>query len=503
MMIRVYRFLLPAAFLLACAVPARADEVHLKIGSRLVGKILESTPAQVVIRVPGTGDVVVRRADVRREVRLADATAEAPTPPPVKATAKPAEQKPEEKKPEERKPEEKKPEGKKPAPAPVAAGTPVQAILQKLKDGPPDDQPALQQELIKHAREGAFAEMAGLLDRVEPGQTGWLVNAMAQAPGPDSLNVVLGLAKAEKPQTRAAAAALLGILGKHYEGDGPKSKEGKDAPVEGLDAVDENGHPLSLKTPPPEEAAVVADGKQEEAPKPQLREEIDDRARDAERGLAADPDGSVRAAAIAGLSSLYDVESLDVIVEAVADPDPEVRVQAIVALEFLSPRMPDPAPVPLRIVEILEKHEELDIKKAALSALSRLSGRVPMDDERIFNGVLAAITHEDKDIRAQALMTLGRVAPAKAVDLLTERLPAEPDPWARIQILNALIQAGNAKAVPAIIDRIENDPDRKVHDAAIRTIQAITKQHFGGNAAAWRAWWNNLHGVKAEGQETP
>lgn len=609
-------FLAPLLWLSTLAV-ASADEVHLKSGARLVGRIVENTPQHVVVDVAGTGEVTVRQGDVRKIVKKAvlapepSSASKAPEPPPpapASATPVPAD-------PQPRPPEE--PKEKPPAPPPAPKGTLLEVILQKLdavavaledsskklevvatevgnleqkivaaaeeekpklteerlklleeqqrllteQQKPTEEQQRLGENLVKLGS-SSVPEMIELLDKVRPAVARSLVNALVRLHPEDGVTALLPKTKSEKASVRAAAATLLGIFGKRFEGEvvrrnvehvesnitieednegkqEAKKEDDKKAGEKKGDKKNEKGEDKKPEDAKPEEATTdaAADAPASDPPAgvggsglfgdaapesataaggPGLlsgdkkdgaaasaaagKEVIDDRAVAALRELVRDTDASVRAAAVAGLAGLRDAESLDVIVDALVDADNEVRTQALAALAVLVAGVPPDAAknVPLRVVDVLEREGAVDRKKIALRALSSLAGKAPMEDDRIFRALVALISHEDESLRAQTLMTLGAVAPGKAVPLLVARLPAEADAWSRIQILNALILANDTQAVPAVIDVLERDPVDRVRDAAIRTLHAITPVHFGGDVLAWRNWWKELSGKKEE-----
>jgi HEAT repeat protein len=471
--------------------PVSADEVRLKSGPRFVGKIIENTPERVVIRVRDLGDVTFRHSEVSKIVKtfIEEPPPKDPDPPPTPAPKTPDAPK------DPTPPATPKDPAPPDAPAPLAGGTPVEALLNKLAAAKPEEQQPLLEELRKLAPTAA-PEMVDLLEKVDAAQTGWLINALTAAPAKSTLKLLLAKTKAEKPSARAAVATLLGVHGKRLEGGPIKIKQ--EAPPK----PEKGEAPAEAAKPPAEEASAGAPETPEEPSGPS--EEVDERARVALRAFLADKEPSVRAAAFASLAALYDTDSAGAMVEAQADRDPAVRSQALSALENLLPRIEDKAWIAPRLVEILQGTGVVETKRAVVQAMSRIAGRVPMEDEGISDAVIELITHDNKDLRAEALTAIGRIAPKKAVALLSERMSfeVEPDPWARTQITNALMRSGDPNAVPALIDALEKDPVDTVRDASQRALQTITKQYYGGNVEKWRNWWAQFHPPTPEGGST-
>ena len=138
-----------------------------------------------------------------------------------------------------------------------------------------------------------------------------------------------------------------------------------------------------------------------------------DEARDALRPLADDADGGVRAAAIASLGRLEDVEALDVILARFDDLDPTVRQIAIMAAAEIG----DPRALPA--LERALRRDEPDVRFQAVASLARLGGADAVD------ALARLVDDADPEVRAHLADALGSIEDAAAVAPLTELLADE------------------------------------------------------------------------------
>ncbi|MHB0935415.1 MAG: HEAT repeat domain-containing protein [Armatimonadota bacterium] len=124
----------------------------------------------------------------------------------------------------------------------------------------------------------------------------------------------------------------------------------------------------------------------------------------------------------------------------------------------------------------------------------------------VYNQVLAALNDPRREIRAAAAFALGQYRDLRAVEPLIAALQDTAAPWpartvyrggvpqvvfaptVREEAARALGAIGDKRAIPPLIAALDRGtlPDRR---AAADSLQALTGQQFGLDAAAWRAWW--------------
>lgn len=131
---------------------------------------------------------------------------------------------------------------------------------------------------------------------------------------------------------------------------------------------------------------------------------------------------------------------------------------------------------------------DLEVGAVATEALGKLHarGEVPVQE------MIARATDRtlDQRVRVSALNGLGQVASAEAAQTLAELL-ARGDTLERRSAAILLVHQDAELAVPALIDAL-GDADEFVRDSALNSLRARSRgRDFGGDAGAWRAWWQS------------
>jgi HEAT repeat protein len=140
-------------------------------------------------------------------------------------------------------------------------------------------------------------------------------------------------------------------------------------------------------------------------------------------------------------------EAVPALMQALDDDDEFVRMTAALSLGLIGQRSEETIPA---LVHALGD-EEREVREAAAMGLS-LFGQETVPP------LVQALEDADWRVRESAAETLGWIG---------------PDAW---------------NAIPALIQTLE-DESQDVSAAVVLALPAITGQDFGGDATAWRAWW--------------
>ncbi len=450
------------AILPALAAPAVADTILLKNGSRVSGKIVESNDRQIVVKISELGRLTLKRGEIAQVVK-APVMPELPKVEEPKAGAKT---------------DQPASSGSHASPAPKPDATQQPPDKPDTTPAKTEDTPPTPPDSPKPADLSALTgpQLIARLETADPKMTGTIINAVIQKKDKETLGQVLPLAKSEKASVRAAAAVLLGILGKSVD---PEARIKRESYLETRDKKKEGPETGAKKKP---EAPDV---------------EIDDRAVAALRRLAVDPDASVRAAAVSGLASLNDAGSMELIVGRLVDRAAPVRDRAQAALLDLLPRAKerDRVRLPRYLVDLLRSSDKAETIASVLETVGRLGEKTPLENDRLIDTVTGYFRHNKETVRAQAFIAIGRIAPKQSLRILTERLQAKDEPWVRIQIMTAMALSGNKQAIPPLIEILDTEKEpQQIKDAAVRSLQQLSRQFFGSDPEKWRAWWARVGG---------
>jgi HEAT repeat protein len=203
--------------------------------------------------------------------------------------------------------------------------------------------------------------------------------------------------------------------------------------------------------------------------------------------LLRDPSSLVRAAAIMALAESQDASAIPTFVKALADESAQVRSEACLALGRSGDRKATPA-----LIAALNDAED-GVRESAAAALGRLG------DPAAAEPLVMTLACRDAGVRRAAARSLGRLGGAPAGKALRDVLARDPDWRVRRAAAAALSRAGKKPDAPALIAAL-GDEHWSVRLAAHETLAAITRQKFGPDQDAWRAWWQRegSSGVSAE-----
>jgi HEAT repeat protein len=203
--------------------------------------------------------------------------------------------------------------------------------------------------------------------------------------------------------------------------------------------------------------------------------------------LLRDPSSLVRAAAIMALAESQDASAIPTCVKALADESAQVRSEACLALGRSGDRKATPA-----LIAALNDAED-GVRESAAAALGRLG------DPAAVEPLVMTLAFSDAGVRRAAARSLGRLGDAPAGKALRDVLARDPDWRVRRDAAAALSRAGKKPDAPALIAAL-GDEHWSVRLAAHETLAAITRQQFGPDQDARRAWWQREgnNGVSAE-----
>lgn len=202
-----------------------------------------------------------------------------------------------------------------------------------------------------------------------------------------------------------------------------------------------------------------------------------------------DEDWAVREEAAGALGALKDARAVLPLVQILADPDRSVRTAAIASLTAIG----SPSVVP---VGGCLQHTNLNVQEAAASILSSIA------DARVFDGLIAAVGSADWVVRMHAAKALGRIRDPRAVaallPLLQDKVKAVREDvvaalarigseavgpllatlshseWlVRLHAVEALGRLRAVEAVDPLLYLAFNDPDMAVREDAVRALGDI------------------------------
>jgi len=216
-------------------------------------------------------------------------------------------------------------------------------------------------------------------------------------------------------------------------------------------------------------------------------------ARDALTALLADPQKSVRQAALEGLGRMQIAVDLGVICGLLRDPDLTVQAKAIETIVQIS----DPRAVH-HLLDILQDDSEY-VRRAAVEVLNQVGTTDAIKDllgalrdrdwwvrvraadalgsiggPKVVEAVLALVKDKDEFIRRCAIeilnTTRGQVGEERTLASLVGALEDE-DWWVRERAIDALASIGDRRAVPALLQVMERDS--KAAPVAIRALAGL------------------------------
>ncbi|HEY3418115.1 MAG TPA: HEAT repeat domain-containing protein, partial [Armatimonadota bacterium] len=198
--------------------------------------------------------------------------------------------------------------------------------------------------------------------------------------------------------------------------------------------------------------------------------------------VVQDKDGTVRAAAARALGAFQDGRAVDALTAAWQDADRNVRLAAAQGLG----RTNDPRALAL-LLNATSVTADCDL---ALYGLGQSTAPAAVDK------LLAFTKHSNSWLRQVALQGLGNSGSPCAVPALIAALKDPTERYLslhkiaplRIEAAGALSKLTDRRAIPALLTALSDSSPDVVSNAA-NALTAITGQHFGYDANAWRAWW--------------
>jgi hypothetical protein len=160
------------------------------------------------------------------------------------------------------------------------------------------------------------------------------------------------------------------------------------------------------------------------------------------------------------------------------EPDTATRVATVYALGALNDQAAIP---PLRKAL---KDPEIEVVHAALEGLNQI--KAPGTAAALIEG----LADSNETIRANSASALSSFTEPEAARALLEALHKDPSPKVRLSALGALPNAGGFSAFAPILALLK-DPRTatEMKNKAATSLQSLTGQDFGQDAAKWARWW--------------
>ncbi|HEU5182743.1 MAG TPA: HEAT repeat domain-containing protein [Candidatus Polarisedimenticolia bacterium] len=160
------------------------------------------------------------------------------------------------------------------------------------------------------------------------------------------------------------------------------------------------------------------------------------------------------------------------------EPDTATRVATVYALGALQ----DKAAVPALHKAL--RDPEMDVVRAALEGLTQI--RTP----GIAGMLIEGLADQNETIRANSATALSSFGEPDAAKALLDALHKDPSPKVRLSAVGALPNAAGYAAFNPILSLLK-DPHAppEMKDQAATSLQSLTGQDFGQDAARWAKWW--------------
>ncbi len=109
--------------------------------------------------------------------------------------------------------------------------------------------------------------------------------------------------------------------------------------------------------------------------------------------------------------------------------------------------------------------------------------------------LIELLTDENEEVRSMSAIAIGNlgITDHKIIEFLGIRLLEEPNTWTRMQIIQALQKSNDYSVIPIMIEGLK-DQEENIRLCAARALKTITKRSFGDNYSAWKGWWDTLQG---------
>lgn len=199
------------------------------------------------------------------------------------------------------------------------------------------------------------------------------------------------------------------------------------------------------------------------------------------RALLSDQDGLVRSNAIQSLQALGDRDAFDPIARLILDPDRAIRATSILALASLAGQhqlQDDLARTLSEAVQSAKGEAKADI----VVAIGR-SGR-----KELWKSLTPLLLDDAPNVRGVAATALADLDAKESEEIVVERLGAEPEVGAWINLAGTAQRLNFQKSIPAIISRM-SDPNLNFRMGASRTLRALTGQNLGTDQEKWSQWY--------------
>jgi HEAT repeat protein len=220
----------------------------------------------------------------------------------------------------------------------------------------------------------------------------------------------------------------------------------------------------------------------------------------------------VRAQAAKALGGVADPSSWRALVRLCLDPAPEVRLLALTALVPIAERDairpvsdlcldPDPAVRQKASWAVLDIGRRQSAVPEALQAMGDVLRRAkdPLKPEMItalgktgepdaVNYVTGYLLDREPAVRAATVLALATLGGNPAQEAIFQRLDAETDLWAKVQLATGARKLRIRKAIGPLIGWL-SDREAYLRDVARDTLRDLSGQDFGTDQDKWSAWW--------------
>jgi HEAT repeat protein len=201
------------------------------------------------------------------------------------------------------------------------------------------------------------------------------------------------------------------------------------------------------------------------------------------RQCLEDPVPGVKVAAMNAVTRLGDGQALRPMLDHLGSEDVVVRAAAINNSLTLGHRLG-------RMNDVHEgvRLALVDARGGALLDLIWAAGRTGKKD---LWGLVASYAYDgDPKLRGAVMEALTALAAPESIDVVAQRLRIEDDKAVRVRLAAAAEALKHLQAVPPLIDWLRsNDPD--IVNAAVKSLQSITRQKFGKSYDKWDDWWQS------------
>ena len=211
--------------------------------------------------------------------------------------------------------------------------------------------------------------------------------------------------------------------------------------------------------------------------------------------VAAHPNPAVRGAAIEGMGTLGNRDSVQDLSKAVVDAERNIRAKATSAIVTLAKKFE------------IENAAYFAVRTAASNAPEARRDFVPLvcsqlDAKEAIPTLIDYLRSTSADVRANSITALADLGGTDALETFYAMLETETESRVRMLICNALGKMKDTGAIGRLVDLMGAErTEQDVRLAASRALQAITKQKFGPDPDQWRKWWEAQRGVKPEKKE--